>query len=95
MLRVLVLSAEDNVGVVVKGAAPGEPLACATGGEIVCLDAIPPGHKVALTEIHRGAKVLKFGVPIGSATDAIRPGQHVHTHNLASDYTPTLAETGQ
>ena len=80
MLRVLVLSAEDNVGVVVKGAAPGDSLACATGGEIVCLDAIPPGHKVAVTEIHRGAKVLKFGV---------------HTHNLASDYTPTLAETGQ
>ena len=94
MLRVLVLSVEDNVGVVVKGAAPGERLAFGTS-ELVCLDAIPPGHKVALTAIPRGAKILKFGVPIGSATDAIRPGQHVHTQNLASDYTPTFADAGQ
>jgi hypothetical protein len=93
VLRVLVLSAQDNVGVVIKGAAPGETLAHG-GGELVCLDAIPPGHKVALKPIPRDAKVLKFGVPIGTATTAIQSGQHVHTHNLASDYTPTLAETG-
>jgi SAF domain-containing protein len=91
VLRVLVLSAQDNVGVVIKGAAPGEALAYGRG-ELICLDVIPPGHKVALKPIPRDAKVLKFGVPIGTATAAIQSGQHVHTHNLASDYTPTLGE---
>ena len=91
MLRVLVLSTEDNVGVVLKGAAPGDRLMLGSS-ELICLDVIPAGHKIALKSIPRGAKVMKFGVPIGSATDAVRSGQHVHTHNLASDYTPTLPE---
>ena len=93
MLPILVLAKEDNVGVVLKGAAPGDSLALGSG-ELVCLDAIPPGHKIALRAIPSGAKVLKFGVPIGSATEAIRPGQHVHIQNLASDYTPTVSEAG-
>ncbi len=87
-LRVLVLSTGDNVGVVLKGAAKGEHLAL-TGGDVLCLDDVPPGHKLALAPIACGTKVLKFGVPIGSATTDVRAGQHVHTHNLASDYTPT------
>jgi hypothetical protein len=47
------------------------------------------GHKVALVPIAAGEKVCKYGAPIGSATRQIRPGEHVHTHNLASDYLPT------
>ena len=90
-LRVLVLSAGDNVGVVLKGAVTGERLAL-NGGDVLCLDDVPPGHKLALAPILRGGKVVKFGVPIGSATADVRPGQHVHTHNLVSDYTPTVVE---
>ena len=36
--------------------------------------------------IAEGEKVLKFGVPIGSAVRAILPGEHVHVHNIKSDY---------
>jgi hypothetical protein len=89
VLRVLVLSPRDNVGTVLKGAKKGERLAV-IGGDVVCLDDVPPGHKLALVPILCGTKVLKFGVPIGSATTDVRTGQHVHTHNMASDYTPTL-----
>jgi len=28
-------------------------------------------------------------VPIGSATRAIKAGEHVHLHNMKSDYIPT------
>jgi hypothetical protein len=35
--------------------------------------------------------VIKYGAPIGSATRDIAPGEYVHTHNLKSDYLPTLA----
>jgi len=51
---------------------------------------IPRGHKVALRAIEAGAPVHKFGFPIGRATRAIAPGEHVHTHNVAT----ALAATG-
>lgn len=47
------------------------------------------GHKLARLAISPGEKVLKYGAPIGSATAQIRPGDHVHLHNLKSDYTAT------
>ncbi len=33
--------------------------------------------------------ILKYGAPIGVATQAIAAGAHVHVHNMRSDYTPT------
>ena len=33
--------------------------------------------------------VLKYGAVIGTATSDIGRGEHVHTHNLESDYLPT------
>lgn len=42
------------------------------------------GHKVAVKPVAAGAPVLKFGFPIGRATQAIRPGEHVHVHNVAT-----------
>src|SRR5215207_3999888 len=43
---------------------------------------IPPGHKVATRAIAAGAPVRRYDQIIGSARQAIAPGQHVHTHNL-------------
>ena len=45
---------------------------------------IPKGHKVAVKPIAAGDPVLKFGFPIGRATADIAPGEHVHTHNVAT-----------
>jgi altronate hydrolase len=45
---------------------------------------IPMGHKIALRPLVEGQPVLKFGYPIGHATRAILPGEHVHTHNVAT-----------
>ena len=53
----------------------------------VCLDgsdSIPAGHKFALVPIAKGEFVLKYGEIIGRATQAIQPGDWVHTHNLRS-----------
>ncbi len=46
------------------------------------------GHKVAVRPIKRGEAVVKYGFPIGTATADIRPGEPVHTHNLATALTP-------
>jgi hypothetical protein len=47
------------------------------------------GHKVAGVSLNPGDKIIKFGVPIGSATKHIDIGEHIHLHNMKSDYLPT------
>ncbi len=44
---------------------------------------IPAGHKVAVRGHAAGEPVRRYGQIIGFATEAIAPGQWVHTHNLA------------
>jgi altronate hydrolase len=44
---------------------------------------VPPGHKVAARPIAAGEAVRRYNQIIGTATQAIAAGQHVHTHNLA------------
>ena len=68
----------------------GERLRIA-GEEIALAASVSLGHKLAAREISAGEKILKYGAPIGSATRHIARGEHVHTHNLQSDYLPTFA----
>ena len=50
---------------------------------VTCIDAIPPGHKLAVRAVKKGQPVKRYNQIIGFATQDIAPGQHVHTHNLA------------
>jgi len=44
---------------------------------------IPAGHKLAVREVAPGSPVKRYDQVIGFATRPIRPGEHVHVHNLA------------
>ena len=44
------------------------------------------GHKYALTDIKKGENIIKYGNPIGHATEDIKKGEHVHTHNVNIPY---------
>lgn len=92
--HLLRLSPEDNVLVVVKAITEGQTIQV-EGHEITALKTIPFGHKVAARAITPGEKIIKFGMPIGSSTSAIEPGDHVHTHNLQSDYIPSFGRPGE
>jgi len=52
---------------------------------VTALEAIPQGHKMALTPAAKDAQVIKYGFPIGHTTQKVAPGQWVHTHNLATN----------
>ena len=52
-------------------------------GGLVVTGLVPPGHKIATRPIAAGEAVRRYDQVIGHATQAIAPGQHVHTHNLA------------
>jgi altronate hydrolase len=43
---------------------------------------IPPGHKVAAHALAQGDSIRRYNQIIGFASQAIAPGEHVHTHNL-------------
>ena len=40
------------------------------------------GHKTAFCDIKKGEDVIKYGYPIGVATEDIKVGEHVHSHNM-------------
>lgn len=86
--RLLQLHPGDNVGIALRSLEPGDVLELG-GVTVVVPQRIMLGHKLALTAIRRGGRVVKYGAAIGSATDDIAAGDHVHVHNLKSDYLPT------
>ncbi len=92
--RLLRLHHTDNVLTVIALLPAGTQIH--VGGATATLPlALAIGHKVAARAIVAGEKILKYGVPIGSATRSIAVGEHVHTHNLQSDYLPTFLREDQ
>lgn len=87
-VRLLLLSPKDNVFVLREAVGEGEVLVI-DDHSITLPAKLDLGHKIARRPIVPGEKILKYGAPIGSATRAIAVGEHVHIHNIKSDYTAT------
>ncbi len=81
------IAERDNVVVALRDLPRGH----VTAGEISLRSDVPAGHKLAITRIAAGEPVLKYGYPIGVASVGIEPGDHVHSHNLASTLRDDLA----
>jgi len=43
---------------------------------------VPFGHKIAVRDIKKGEKIMKYGECIGAALSDIKRGEYVHVHNL-------------
>jgi altronate dehydratase small subunit len=89
MKKVFVIDEADNVGtVVVAPIDKGEDVG--TNGRITDIKVtastdIAYGHKVALKDIAKGDTVMKYGLSIGTASQDIKAGDHVHAHNVESN----------
>ena len=65
----------------------------------VCVN-LETGHKIALCDIEKGTDIIKYGYPIGYATENIAEGEAVHSHNmktklgdiLSYEYNPKFTE---
>ena len=82
---------DDSVAVALRDVAIGEPVAIAGQGALWASTSIQRGHKMALRHHHAGDVVIRYGQPIGRATDSIEIGDWVHSHNLATMLSATTA----
>lgn len=82
IIRAIRVHDADNVATAIADIAAGEAPFAASG--VRASTDLGRGHKIALTPIARGGAVVKYGFPIGTATADIAPGEHVHSHNLAT-----------
>lgn len=71
----------DNV-VIAKMSLQAHTRLIADGTEIIVRQTVPAGHKIATAAVAAGEPVRRYGQIIGFATQAIQPGDHVHSHNL-------------
>lgn len=91
---VILLHPDDNVVVACRALSAGETIDAA-GVTLVVMSRVGTGHKLARVALQPGDKVRRYGSPIGSMTQAAAPGEHVHLHNLQSDYLHTYTlDTG-
>ncbi len=97
----ILINQEDSVVVATQGLKKGEKIYVLD--KTVCLnDDIPAGHKIAIKEIKKGEKIIKYGFPFGVASEDIGVGSWVHTHNVKANhenqiyqYNPTCYSTFQ
>ncbi len=78
----VLINPKDSVAVCLRGIKTGELVEIGPGLSVTATEPIPAGHKMAVYAHQPGQSVLKFGWPIGEASQQIAPGQHVHSHNL-------------
>lgn len=94
------LNPSDNVVIARQQLISGTFLA---DENVAVLGLIPAGHKIATCQINANEAVRRYGQIIGFASETIKAGQHVHTHNLkmgdferqhafCSDAKPTIFE---
>jgi altronate dehydratase len=79
MNNLIILNKNDNVAVT---SFVIEPKTKIEKQSIVSVDLIPFGHKICLKPINKSEPVIKYDQIIGFASKNIKPGEHVHSHNL-------------
>jgi altronate dehydratase small subunit len=83
----IMIHPSDTVATLLRTVERGEVIRIIQGSEIIDLTAgesIPAGHKIAVTDIDEGTSVIKYGAVIGTTSQGILAGNHVHTQNTES-----------
>lgn len=84
MKKMIKINDNDNVIIALENLNKGDQLTIGTEQITVSQD-IPSGHKVAIATIPANSDIIKYGFPIGHATESINVGEHVHTHNVKTN----------
>jgi len=82
------INESDNVLICCQAASAGETVGIDEQHYNLTTD-IDVGHKISRENLMVGQQIIRYGVPIGSATSNIAIGEHIHLHNMKSDYIPS------
>ena len=93
MKRFLKINAADNVVIALADDLHKGETIDVDGVKITLKEDIVRGHKLALRDIAAGENVIKYGYPIGHATEAIPQGAWIHSHNLKTNLHDNLEYT--
>jgi altronate dehydratase len=80
--NVIIINPADNVAIALADIKTGSQAILPDGTAVQAVSDIPYSHKIALTDISKGAHIMKYGELIGEAKTEIKKGEWVHTHNL-------------
>jgi len=86
-IKAIVMDEKDNVATLLLRIKADDQVQIAVGERYFTTqvkESIPYGHKIALTDIEKGEKIIKYGEVIGRAINDIKKGTHVHVHNIES-----------
>ncbi|MGV6988037.1 UxaA family hydrolase [Testudinibacter sp. P80/BLE/0925] len=84
MKQLIKINPQDNVAVALQDLSADSQVEL--DGLILSIkSAVTRGHKIALQPIASGELVIKYGYPIGHATQPIVLGEHVHMHNTKTN----------
>jgi len=84
-MKPILLHPDDNVLVLAGPIAAGQVIEI-DGASHTAPGDVAVGHKIARRALTVGEKILKYGAPIGSMTAPAQAGEHIHMHNMKSDY---------
>lgn len=88
MVNALIINDDDNIAVAIEKISKGSDVDCkmkdGTTIKINARDDIQIYHKIAIKDVSKDSKVVKYGQYIGIAADEIKKGEHVHEHNVIS-----------
>lgn len=87
---------KDNVIVALHDIAVGQEITIDgknASFPVKAVEAVPAGHKMAISDIAEGSEVIKYGFRIGNAKTTIRTGQWVHIHNVKTALGEMLSYT--
>lgn len=89
MKKYIKINNNDNVIVALTDLMAGEVLQD-NDMELLLLENVKRGHKIAIKEIDINENIIKYGYPIGHAIEKIIKGSWVHSHNLKTNLAGTV-----
>src|SRR5699024_12637531 len=83
------INENDNVIIALQDLSEGHIITI-DEREIQLKGEIKRGHKIAVKPIEQNEDIIKYGSPIGHATQPIHVGEHVNTHNTKTNLNGAL-----
>ena len=84
MNEYMIINKKDNVAVALKKIEKGFCVQW-EGKNVELQEEIPQGHKFLIKDVKKGEDIIKYGNPIGHATEDLQAGAWIHSHNMKTN----------